>query len=199
MRVGWYVGTRASGSALIFLNGTSSVEAISGRFTDSVLDGAFDNLRDFATGRRGDLARDFGCGFGDVLMMCNGLTSPLTSLAFASFWKYFCACVRIWTTDLVLIIPDIFFHSLPFKDNPSKKRVCSSFVQRPVFSMGRRSRGSNFLQTRRASFRRISASASEMVCISTGTSNFKRGMPNMDDGRQCDSGWGAIDCIGINK
>jgi len=39
--------------------------------------------------------------------------------------------VRIWTTERVLTISEIFFQDLPCSDMPFKKRMCSSAVQRP--------------------------------------------------------------------
>lgn len=50
----------------------------------------------------------------------------------ASFWKYFCACVRICTTVRLGIMLATFFHSRPNSCRPVTKRWCSSFVQRPA-------------------------------------------------------------------
>ena len=54
------------------------------------------------------------------------------SLACTSFWKYFCAWLRICTSDRVLIILEIFFHSFPCTSRPCRKSRCSSCVHRPV-------------------------------------------------------------------
>src|SRR6056297_2797807 len=54
--------------------------------------------------------------------------------AFANFWKYFCAWVRIWTTVRVLINLAIFFQPFPCISKPFKNKTCSSQVHRPVFS-----------------------------------------------------------------
>lgn len=52
-------------------------------------------------------------------------------LVFISFWKYFCACVRIWTTVRVLIKSAICFHCFLYNFSPSKNNWCSSGVHLP--------------------------------------------------------------------
>jgi hypothetical protein len=49
--------------------------------------------------------------------------------------KYFCACVRVCTTLLVLTMVATFFHSLPKSLRASRNRECSCRVQRPVDSL----------------------------------------------------------------
>jgi len=69
-----------------------------------------------------------------VSMVTSAVLLP-ACCALASFWKYFWACVRIWTTVRVLIICAICFQPLPCSRMPSRKILCSSVVQRPVFSL----------------------------------------------------------------
>ena len=44
----------------------------------------------------------------------SSVTVPPTERSFWSFWKYFCACVRVCTTVRVFTIAATFFHSLPY-------------------------------------------------------------------------------------
>lgn len=51
---------------------------------------------------------------------------------FASFWKCFCAWVRICTTVRVGMVSAIFFHSRPYVSRPSMNNRCSSSLHRPA-------------------------------------------------------------------
>lgn len=55
-----------------------------------------------------------------------------TAPTLLSFWKYFCACVRIWTTVRVSTSAAMTFHSLPCSRSPLINMSCSSLDHRPA-------------------------------------------------------------------
>lgn len=96
-------------------------------------DGAAEERR----GVRGSLSRrrltpEYG-GIRPRWMSATGLVIP----SLLSFWKYFCAWVRIWTTVRVPTRAAMTFHSLPCLRRPLMKTSCSCLDQRPVFSRER--------------------------------------------------------------
>jgi hypothetical protein len=58
----------------------------------------------------------------------------VSGLILDSLRKYFCACVRIWTTVRVGMSCAMRFHCLPYLRRPSSNMSCSSCVQRPTIS-----------------------------------------------------------------
>ena len=60
------------------------------------------------------------------------ITDPSFLACFKSFWKYFWACVRTWTTVRVLISSAISFHCLLCSSSPLTNISCSACVHLPA-------------------------------------------------------------------